>query len=352
MNREPIPRSGLPRTLATLALLTVVIAGVRAAAPVLQPLLVALFLAIGTSPVLRWVRVTLRGPRSLAIIAAITVNLVFASVLLYAFGRSLAQISILLPTYSERFSEIQLQLVELLQRVGLRVEPTESPLSFEELFGFGTFAVGRIATMGSMVLLVLLIVAFIFIESGSFQHRYRWLRRNRAQDGDLLASAYRDVQVYLGLKTAISAATGVTAFLLCGIVGIPFALLWGTLAFLLNFIPFIGSVIASVPPLLLALLEAGWVPAALVGVGYLAINITFANIVEPRVFGRATKLSPLVILIGVVFWGWVLGPVGALIAVPVTTSVKLGLERSPEWRWIAVLMSAGTPVDKEGNRVD
>ncbi|MEL6543624.1 MAG: AI-2E family transporter [Myxococcota bacterium] len=113
----------------------------------------------------------------------------------------------------------------------------------------------------------------------------------------------------------------------------------------MNFIPFVGSFIASVPPLILALLELGSAQAMVIGVGYLAINITFANIVEPRVFGKAVKLSPLAILLGVLFWGWVLGPVGALIAVPITTSAKLALQRNREWGWVAVMISAGTPED-------
>ncbi|MEM6730189.1 MAG: AI-2E family transporter, partial [Myxococcota bacterium] len=251
-----------------------------------------------------------------------------------------------LPVYSDRFGEIERQLLSQLAGMGIQVEPMGSGVALRDLFGYGTFAAGRLVSVGTLVLLVLLIVAFIFVESGGFKSRYRWLRRNKT-DADLIVSAYHDIQVYLGLKTAISAATGLAAYGLCFAVGVPFPLLWGTLAFLLNFIPFVGSFIASIPPIALAVLDSGFGSAAILAVGYLAINVTFANIVEPRVFGRATKLSPLVILLGVVFWGWVLGPVGALIAVPLTTSAKLALERNPEWRWVAVLISADAPAQGE-----
>ncbi|MEL6543625.1 MAG: AI-2E family transporter [Myxococcota bacterium] len=309
--RRPV---GIPRTLATLALVIVVIAGVRAAAPVLQPTLIALFLAIGTSPVLSWC--SARAPRSVAIGAAIALNVLLVAILFFAVGTSFSQLSSMLPRYSPRFVEIENQLLATLATWGIEVEPMGSALALQDLFGYGTFAAQRVIGVGSATLLVLLIVAFIFLEAAGFQRRYAWLRRGRGDD-DIVAFAFRDVQVYLGLKTLISAGTGLAAFCLCWTVGVPLPLFWGTLAFLLNFIPFVGSFIASVPPLILALLELGSAQAMVIGVGYLAINITFANIVEPRVFGKAVKLSPLAILLGVLFWGWVLGPVGALIAVPI-----------------------------------
>lgn len=339
--RRPV---GIPRTLATIALVIVVIAGVRAAAPVLQPVLIALFLAIGTSPVLGWCARWV--PRSLAIATAIALNVLLVAVLIFAIGTSFSQVGAVLPKYSARLNEIQTQSLQALAEWGIRVEPMDSALAIQDLLGYGTFAAGRLIAIGTLTLLVLLIVAFIFLESAGFQERYAWLRRGR-RDDDLVVAAYHDVQTYLGLKTAISAGTGLAAFVLCTIAGVPLAVFWGTLAFLLNFIPFVGSFIAAIPPLILLLLDAGFMPTVLLGIGYLAVNVTFANIVEPRVFGKAVKLSPLAILIGVIFWGWVLGPVGALIAVPVITSAKLALQRNPEWRWIAVLISAGAPEEKQ-----
>ncbi len=335
--RKPV---GVPRTLATVALLVVVVAGIRAAAPVLQPVLIALFLAIGTSPVLGWC--ARHMPRSLAIAVAIALNVLLVAILFFAVGTSFSQLGAVVPKYSARLNEIQTESLEALADWGIEVEPMDSALALQDLLGYGTFAAGRVIAIGTLTLLVILIVAFIFVESAGFQERYGWIRRGR-RDDDLVVAAYHDIQIYLGLKTAISAGTGLAAFLLCTVVGVPLAVFWGTLAFLLNFIPFVGSFIAAIPPVTLSVLDAGYMPATVLAVGYLAINVTFANIVEPRVFGKAVKLSPLAILVGVLFWGWVLGPVGALIAVPVITSAKLALQRNREWRWIAVLISAGVP---------
>jgi Predicted permease len=146
------------------------------------------------------------------------------------------------------------------------------------------------------------------------------------------------VQRYLGIKTGASLATGllVGAFNLA--IGLDFYILWGVLAFVLNYVPSIGSIVAAVPPVALALVQLGpgWAVAVLIV--YIGVNLTIGNFIEPRILGRRLGLSPLVVILSLFFWGWVWGPAGMLLSVPMTVVVKLLLEIPPETRWLAVLL--------------
>jgi predicted PurR-regulated permease PerM len=154
-----------------------------------------------------------------------------------------------------------------------------------------------------------------------------------------------DVQRYLGIKTLISLATGILIGVWVAILGVDFPILWGILAFLFNYIPSLGSILAAVPTLLLALVQLGPGPAALVGLGYVVVNVALGTFVEPYFMGRKLGLSTLVIFLSLVFWGWVWGPVGMLLSVPLTMVVKILLENSENFRWVAVLLAPAPAQD-------
>jgi predicted PurR-regulated permease PerM len=146
------------------------------------------------------------------------------------------------------------------------------------------------------------------------------------------------------VKTGTSALTGLIVALLCWSCGVDLPVLWGLLAFLLNYIPNIGSVIAAVPPVLLALVQHGPGVAMGVAAGYLAVNFTVGNMLEPRLMGRALGLSPLVVFLSMLVWGWMLGPVGALFSAPLTMILKHWLAHTPDLTWIAVLLGPASDV--------
>jgi len=156
-----------------------------------------------------------------------------------------------------------------------------------------------------------------------------------------MLSATRDIQKYLGIKTMISIATGVLAGLLCWAAEVDFPLLWGIVAFALNYIPAIGSIIAGVPPIILALLTHDIKHAVVIGMGYLLINGFLGNFLEPALLGRRFGLSTVIVVISVLFWGFLWGPVGMLLAVPLTMLIKVALDNSRELRWLGVAISQG-----------
>jgi predicted PurR-regulated permease PerM len=151
------------------------------------------------------------------------------------------------------------------------------------------------------------------------------------------------VKNYLAIKSVVSLATGVVIGLWLYILGVDHFLLWGVTAFLLNFIPNIGSIIAAIPAVLLAFVQLGPGVAGMTALGYIVTNTVMGNIVEPRFMGRGLGLSTLVVFLSLVFWGWLLGTVGMLLSVPLTMIVKIGLESSESTRWLALLLCSDEP---------
>jgi predicted PurR-regulated permease PerM len=143
---------------------------------------------------------------------------------------------------------------------------------------------------------------------------------------------------YMSMKTIISMMTGVIIALAMWLIGLDYPMLWGVLAFMLNFVPNIGSIIAAVPAVMLALVQLGGTSALLVTAVYVAVNILIGSVIEPRYMGKGLGLSTLVVFVSLVFWGWVLGPVGMLLSVPLTITVKLALDCKPETQWLGHLL--------------
>jgi predicted PurR-regulated permease PerM len=152
-----------------------------------------------------------------------------------------------------------------------------------------------------------------------------------------------NVNRYLIIKTAASLVTGILIGLWVWILGLDFPLIWGLLAFMLNYIPTLGSIIAGVPAVLLGFIQFGPGRALMVAVGYLVVNAVLGSVVEPRFQGRGLGLSTLVVFLSLAFWGWVWGPVGALLSVPLTMTLKIALESSPDTRGIAILLGSNPP---------
>ena len=134
------------------------------------------------------------------------------------------------------------------------------------------------------------------------------------------------------------------------VIGVDYPVLWGLLAFLLNYIPTLGSIIAAIPPVLLAMVQFGWTWALVVAMVYLAINICIGSLLEPRLMGRRMGLSTLVVFLSMVFWGWVWGPIGMILSVPLTMLLKILLMHSDDLRWVGVLLGSGSPDDLDPSR--
>ena len=324
--------------LITTAALVVVIAGMQAATSLLVPFLLAAFIAIICLPPLNWLT-RHNIPAGIAVLI-ITLALLLLGSLIGAFvGASVADFSHNLPSYQARLNDQTASLLAWLASLGLDLNSQlwRENLDPSAAMGMAGNLLSGLGNVLANTFLIVLTVIFLLIEATALPNKWAAIGKDApatAGFGKFLES----VNAYMAIKGWVSFATGAIIAIWLAILDVDYPLLWGLLAFLFNFVPNIGSIIAAIPAVLLALVQFGPGAAIAAGAGYLAVNIVMGNVVEPRFMGKGVGLSTLVVFISLVFWGWVLGPVGMLLSVPLTMVVKLALEARQDTHWIAVLL--------------
>jgi len=342
MSPEHEARSRLPAVMLSLAAAVVVIAGMRAAQKLIVPFMLALFLAIIAAPAVTWLR-RRRVPAAVAVLAVVIVMLAVLTVVGAVLGGSVNRFVAAIPQYQERIDGLVERVPAAVERFNLDVDEHDirDIVNPGRVMGWIGGGLKGLASILSNTLMITLLVVFMLLEG-------LWLptkiRVAFGEDSDIVRQsglAAMQSQRYLAVKTVISLATGTLVGLWTAVIGLDFALVWGLVAFLFNFIPTIGSLLAAIPAVLLALVQLGPGSALAVAVGFLVINVAFGNIIEPNVMGRTLGLSTLVVFLSLVFWGWVLGTVGMLLSVPLTMIVKIILESSEATRPIAIMLDSG-----------
>lgn len=325
----------------------IIAAGIRATAVLLIPLVLALFLSIITFPL---VSVLQRRGVHRALAVAITI----VAVLLILSGPSVLvvtavrQFASAVPGYETRLRSIVARTFEWLRDHNVDTSAMMAWVDPGQLLNMMVTMLSGVATLLSLAFLVVLISAFMLFEAADIQERRPTVLPPALRQH--LARIAREMQSWLLVKTIISLATGVAAGFWVAALGIEFALLWGLTAFLLNYIPNLGSIIAAFPPALLALIEFGPLHALLVLGGYVVINTVLGSFMELYLMGRRVGLSPLVVLLSVITWGWMWGIAGMLLSVPITMAIKIALEQSPDGsRWLARLMEGGNRAGPAGS---
>lgn len=385
-----------------LAGLIVLVAGLKAAQGFFVPVLLAFFIATVSFPITNWLR-NKKVPRGIAVMLTVIVDFAFLTGLVFLAVSALGDLQ------SKWESQYRALTVEKVKGVAESVADAEdwfrswgdvgrlkdgeplpsdedlreaprpnavdggeiavedremrvaevaedmvnqfSGLKISQIWDLGTGLVGRMVSFFGTALVVIILTIFMLTEARMFGRRMDSICEARGPNLQRMMSALRDTQRYLGIKTAVSLATGVLAGALCWAAKLDFWPLWGILAFALNYVPVVGSVIAGVPPTLLALLVDGPPTAVAVMGGYFLINTFLGNFIEPMLMGRRFGLSTLVVLVSVMFWGWLWGPLGMLLAVPLTMVVKVLLDNSEEFRWVAVAIGKESPRPSEEKRI-
>lgn len=323
-----------------------VLAGMRAAAPVIGPVLIALLMTIAWSPGSLWLRRRGLHP-TIAALTGILIGILIIALLVLLVWSSALQLQDKLPEYQSRVAVLRDSVNELLSRLPFdtsRILSTDA-LQPGAIVSRALQLVGSItSTAGSFSLLVL-IMAFMMIEAVRYPRKLFDATStipgaSDDDDGAMdLTRFVRSMRSYIVINTAFGLAAAVLNTMLLWAVGVDFAILWGVMSFLLSFLPNIGFVLALLPPTLLALLQLGLWRAVIVAIGFIAINTVADNVLKPRFVGESLDLSAVVVVMSLVFWGWLLGPVGALLAVPLSLAVKYLFESYDEVRWLAHLMS-------------
>ncbi len=335
------------RLLVSAAAFVIVVAGMRAAEPILVPLLIAGFLAILSASPIFWLR-------DKGLPAAVALSLVILGVLGLGFGfivligTSLDDFSNAIPRYQARLTEEMEPLLQWIQGLGFQFNEELLLKSIDP--GASMRLVGRMLSgLGGILtnsFLILLTVIFILLEASSFPKKVHAAFGDPKGTFSQFSKITDAVNNYLAIKTLLSLATGIIVAIWVAILGIDFPVIWGLLAFLLNFIPNLGSIIAAVPPVLLGYIQFGLGRALLVAAGYGIVNVIFGNIVEPKLMGRKLGLSTLVVFLSLVFWGWIWGPVGMLLSVPMTMIIKIALESHPSTHAFSILLDSESSTTK------
>jgi len=323
-----------------LGMLVIILSGIRVAADIIVPFILALFIAVVLNPVLQRM-VKLRIPRVIAVSLLIVIIVMLMVLLLAYLGTSLNELARTLPQYRSSLVIPLKNLEPWLQRAGIGVSVDElvKYIDPNAAMTLVTNLLAQLSNAMSSIFLLLLTVVFMLLEVPQLPNKLKQMMRRPIEGMAAIQRAIDSVSHYLVLKTAISIVTGLVAWGMLAALDVRFAFVWGLLAFALNYIPNIGSVLAAIPPIAQVLVFSGLYDALVVFAGYLVINLVFGNILEPRIMGRGLGLSTLVVFLSLIFWGWLLGPVGMLLSVPLTIIVKIALEQTNGGQSIAVLLS-------------
>ncbi len=263
-----------------------------------------------------------------------------ALLLMIFVGRSLNTLAQQLPVYQERLTELIAQVFDWLNKLGL--DMTKSPVTDyvtpRKVMSLVYYGLSLFRGLFTNMFLILLIVLFILMETAGFPQKLQAAFPDLGGTLGHFKSMTANVNRYMGFKALFSLATGVSLWILLALIGVEFAGTWGLLAFFLNFIPAIGSFIAAIPAIIWALVQLGLPSALLTLLAYLVVNIIIGNLLEPKFMGHRLGLSPLVVILSMIFWGWVLGPVGMVLSVPLTMIGKIALAANDDTRWLAVLL--------------
>lgn len=329
-------------TLVSIASALLVLAGLHLASSVMVPVILAIGLAVAFQPIGAWVKRRRLPAVVTALLTVLVVTAVMAAaglVLVAAFG----DLATGLPTYQKIATAWLADLQHWLRAHNLaaisaavgKIEPGAQ---------IGGAVANSAAVVGNVlqtIAFVVLLTVFIQLEAGSFPARLRAvLGAQRSRESvERTLDALADIQRYILVKIAASFIRALIVGLLCYALGVEQALLWSVLAFALNFVPVLGPLAAAAPPVATAAITLGTGTAVLLAGILLIVGIVFGSIIEPRVTGRVVGLSPLVVILALTLWGFVLGPIGALLAVPLTMVVKLALEEDPKYGWLAKILA-------------
>ena len=328
------------------ASIIITLAGIKLASSILVPFLLAFFVAIICSPAINFLE-RYKVPRGIAITLVILIITLAFLLLGGIIGTSVNGFRHALPGYEAQLASELNWMIALLGKYNLSISFNEVKEYFDpsKIMGLVTSTLSGFSSVLGNVFLLLLTVIFMLGEGKVFAKKIHLIFGSQSDAENRIVHFLNSVNQYMAIKTLISLVTGFIIGFVLWLMGVDFFILWALLAFLLNYIPNIGSIIAAVPAVILTFLQLGSVPAAFVALLFLSVNMIMGSIVEPRLMGRSLGLSTLVVFLSLIFWGWLLGMVGMLLSVPLTMILKIGLENTENGKGFAVFLSSEDEVN-------
>jgi AI-2 transport protein TqsA len=323
------------------AAFVIIIAGINLAQSVVVLFLVSIFLALLSTPAVLWLKEK-HIPSGFAVLIVIASMIIILILIGAQIGTSISNFSNELPLLQSRIREQVSELSVLLKSKGITVSDKFflEYVNPEAIMKITAGLLSGLSSVLSDLVLILLSVTFILLEVSSFPMKLRTILGDPDQAFPRFTKFVVDMKRYMLIKTLINIVAASLITIWMYILGVQFPFLWGFLAFILHYIPNIGSVIAAIPPSLLALVELGMSSALLVVAGNILVGFIIGNIIEPRLMGRKFGLSTLIVFLSLIFWGSLLGLIGAVLCIPLTMTLKFAFESSESTRWIAVLLES------------
>ncbi|MCD4744773.1 MAG: AI-2E family transporter [Bacteroidales bacterium] len=341
----------------TIAAFIIIITGVMYATSIITPILFALFVSIICAQPINWLEKR-KVPHGLAIVIVLLGIILIFFGLGELIGESIVKFSNDAPKYEESLNKMGSSLFHSLNDKGLNISHDQlvKMLDPGKIINFTATVISKLGGIMGSTVLIFFIVLFMLLELNSFSVKTKAIVKTPAKSLNYLTRISHSIRNYLGIKTMTSLLTGVLIWICLLIIGVDYAILWALIAFLLNYIPTIGSIIAGVPAVLFALVQLGFGGALWTIGSYVIVNMMIGNVIEPKIMGKGMGLSTLVVFLSLIFWGFVLGTVGMFLSVPLTMTLKIMLEQSDKTQWIAILLGtredAQVIVDKNKETVD
>ena len=331
-------------TLVYLASVVILISGIMFAADIVIPLLLALFVSIICTQPILWLK-TRKVPLGMAI------AIIFTSIIALFLGlgeliaKSLSSFSNNVDVYEENLNSMGASILGFLESKGFMLSFDElskiSPPS--KIMSITASVLGEFSSIMGNGLPIFFLALFLLLELESIPMKVKIITLESTSSIAYFNTIGKNIRQYLFIKTIVSLITGIFIWISMTIIGVDYAIIWALIAFLLNYIPNIGSIIAAIPAVLMALVQLGWEGVIWTTVVFVAVNVIIGNVVEPKMMGKGLGLSTFVIFVSLIFWGFVLGTVGMFLSVPLTMSIKIALEQNPSTKPFALLL--GTQED-------
>lgn len=323
----------------TIASLLIIIAVIMYASSIITPILLALFISIVCAQPIRWLEKR-KVPNVIAVLLVLSLMIGVLFGLGEVIGRSITQFSNDSSIYAERLDRIFSSLLNTLHGMGfdLSLDKLEGSISPSNIMNYSATFLGVIGSLMSNMFLIIFIIIFILLEMNSFGIKMKAIANTSEDSLSYFRRIDSSIRHYLGLMTLISFLTGILVYISLIIIGVEYAILWALLAFMFNFIPNIGSILASIPAILFALIQLGTGGALWTLVSFVTINMVIGNVIQPPIMGKGLGLSTLVVFLSLIFWGYILGTVGMFLSVPLTMVVKIALEQKESTKWMAIML--------------
>ena len=327
-----------------MASVIIVLAGVKSASEIIVPFLLSLFLAIILLPSYNFFNK--KGlPESISLTLVIGIFILFILLVAQLIGSSIHDFNSNIDLYSEQLTVYYHSFVVVASKIGIEISIDElsNMINSKQIMSFASQIMQSMGSMFTNGFVVLLTIIFMLLESSNFKSKIAYA----SEDSGVILHIEKissQIKEYMVLKAIISMFTGLIVWIVLLIVGTDYAFLWAVIAFLFNFIPNIGSIIAAVPAVLLTLVQLGTLSSIIVATIYVAINVIIGSVIEPKVMGKGLGLSTLVVFLSLIFWGWLLGIVGMLLSIPLTIMIKIILDDNENTRWMSVLLGTGDDI--------